>query len=324
MRSRQLECFVCICETGSITRAAAKLNIAQPALGVQLRTLEQEFGAKLLMRSPAGTVPTAAGRLFLDEARNILRKIDDLKRRLREVEGKKPQSVRIGMPASLTGHLASRLLGTAKIEIPSLRISIVEGPSNLLVQQLRTGSLDMAAAFEARTDGELVARPVLRETLYLVAATGSKLAQKKGPVRLRQLRDVDLTMPGEGDVVRHIVTDMMRAHGMQARIAYPVSSMPAMIDVVAKSLACAVLPASAVAREVEEGKLITRRIIDPSLTRTLSIVQSAGLVATAELVQLGELMLSTLRRIGVENSRFEIHDGIRAGGKVKVRKAGRG
>src|SRR5689334_5435995 len=86
MRSRQLECFVCICETGSITRAAAKLNIAQPALGVQLRTLEQEFGAKLLIRSPAGTVPTAAGRLFLDEARNILRKLDDLKRRLREVE----------------------------------------------------------------------------------------------------------------------------------------------------------------------------------------------------------------------------------------------
>jgi LysR family nitrogen assimilation transcriptional regulator len=180
----------------------------------------------------------------------------------------------------------------------------------------------MAAAFEARTDGELVARPVLQETLYLVVATGSKLAQKKGPVRLRQLRDVDLTMPGEGDVVRHIVTEVMRAHGMQARIAYPVSSMPAMIDVVAKGLACAVLPASAVAREVEEGKLVTRRIIDPGLTRTLSIVQSVGLVVTAELVQLGELMLSTLHRIGSENSRFEIHDGIRTSGKVRTARRG--
>jgi hypothetical protein len=80
----------------------------------------------------------------------------------------------------------------------------------------------------------------------------------------------------------------MRAHGMQARIAYPVSSMPAMIDVVAKGLACAVLPASAVTREVEDGRLVTRRIIDPSLTRTLSIAQSAGLVATPELVQLGD------------------------------------
>jgi LysR family nitrogen assimilation transcriptional regulator len=104
---------------------------------------------------------------------------------------------------------------------------------------------------------------------------------------------------------------------MQARIAYPVSSMPAMVDVVAKGLACAVLPASAVAREVEDGKLITRRIIDPGLMRTLSIVQSAGLVATPELVQLGDLMLSTLRRIGSENSRFEIHDGLRPGKKVR-------
>jgi LysR family transcriptional regulator, nitrogen assimilation regulatory protein len=307
MRSRQLECFVCICETGSITRAAAQLNVAQPALGVQLRALEREFGAKLVERTPAGTVPTPAGRLFLDEARNILRRIEDLKHRLREIDEKKPQVVRVGMPASMTGYLASRLFGRAKAELPSLQISMVEGPSNRLIEQLRGGTLDLAVAFEAATDVDLTAQPVLSETLCLVVAAGSRLARQR-PIRLKDLRDIDLTMPGEGDVVRKIVTDVMKAHGMLPNIAYPVSSMPAMIDVVVKGLACAVLPAGAVEREVAESALVVRQIVDPSLIRSLSIVQSRGKVSTPDMSRLVEMIDTTLRQIGAEKSRFEIYE----------------
>lgn len=307
MRSRQLECFVCICETGSITRAAARLNIAQPALGVQLRALEREFGTKLVVRTTAGTVPTPAGRLFLDEARNILHRIDDLKRRLREIETKKPQLVRVGMPASMTAYLASRLFGRVKAELPTLQIAMVEGPSNRLVEQLRGGALDLAVAFEATADDELSAQPVLSETLYLVVAAGSALARLR-PIRLREMRGIDLTMPGEGDVVRRIVTNVMGAHGMQPNIAFPVSSMPAMVDVVVKGLACAVLPVGAVEREIAEGTLIARRIVDPSLIRSLSIVQSRGKVTTPEIARLVEMIDATLQQIGTEDPRFEMHD----------------
>jgi LysR family nitrogen assimilation transcriptional regulator len=306
MRSRQLECFVTICETGSITRAAAKLNIAQPALGVQLRALEREFGAKLVLRTPAGTAPTAAGRLFLDEARNILRRIENLKSRLHEIETKKPQVVRVGMPASMTGHLASRLFGRAKTEIPSLQLSIVEGPSNRLIEQLRSGALDLAVAFESATNSEFTAKPVLSETLCLVVAAGSRLARRV-PIRLKDIRDIDLTMPGEGDVVRQIVTRVMQANGMRPNIAYPVSSMPAMIDVVVKGLACAILPAGAVARQVAEGALFVRPIVDPSLVRILSIVRDNGTVATADFNRLVDLVELILLQIGNENPYFELH-----------------
>lgn len=307
VRSRQLECFICVCETGSITRAAVKLNIAQPALGVQLRALEREFGAKLVERTPAGTVPTAAGQLFLDESRNILRRIESLKLRLREIDEDKPQVVRVGMPASMTGYLASRLFGRAKAELPSLQIFMVEGPSNVLVEQLRSGTLDVAVAFETVADAEFTSRPVLSETLCLVVAAGSRLA-RQAPIRLKDLRNIDLTMPGEGDVVRQIVTSVMKkAHDMVPNIAYPVSSMPAMIDVVVKGLACAILPAGAVQREVAEGKLVVRQIVDPSLMRTLSIILSQGMVATPDFTRLVEIVDDTLRQIGADNLHFQVH-----------------
>lgn len=305
MRSRQLECFVCICETGSITRAAAKLNIAQPALGVQLRALEQEFGARLVTRNSAGTVPTAAGALFLDEARKILARLAELKRRLREIEDRQPLAVRVGMPASLTGHLTGRLLARVRDAIPTLHLSIVEGPSNQIVEQVQSGRLDVAVAFEARAAGDLWIEPILNESLCLIVASGSRHARVKS-IDLAALRGIDLTMPGEGDVVRRILKDTMRAHGMQPRIVYPVTSMPAMIDIVLEGLACAVLPAGAVAREMAEGKLIARPIVRPDLKRTLSLVRSAEAPTAPEFAKLCALIGETLRQIGAENSHFEL------------------
>jgi LysR family transcriptional regulator, nitrogen assimilation regulatory protein len=310
MRSRQLECFVCICETGSITRAAAKLNIAQPALGVQLRALEQEFGARLVTRNSAGTAPTAAGALFLDEARKILARLAELKRRLREIEDRQPLSVRVGMPASLTGYLTGRLLARVRDALPSLHLSIVEGPSNQIVEQVQSGRLDVAVAFEARIAADLTIEPILNESLCLIVAAGSRHAKPK-PIELAALRGVDLTMPGEGDVVRRILKDTMRAHGMQPRIVYPVTSMPAMIDIVAEGLACAVLPAGAVAREMVEGKLIARPIVRPDLKRTLSLVRGAEAPAAPEFTKLCALIGETLRQIGAENEHFELFGGVK-------------
>lgn len=307
MRSRQLECFVCICETGSITRAAAKLNIAQPALGVQLRALEQEFGAKLVTRNSAGTVPTAAGALFLDEARKILARLAELKRRLREIEDRQPLAVRVGMPASLTGYLTGRLLARVRDAIPSLHLSIVEGPSNQIVEQVQSGRLDVAVAFEVRAAADLSIEPILNESLCLIVASGSRHARMK-PIELAALRGIDLTMPGEGDVVRRILKNTMRAHGMQPRIVYPVTSMPAMVDIVVEGLACAVLPAGAVAREMAEGKLIARPIVRPDLKRTLSLVRGAEAPAAPEFAKLYALIGETLRQIGAKNSHFELFD----------------
>ncbi len=66
MRFRQLECFERVCELGSITQAASTLNVAQTALGLQIRQLEDEMGCPLLSRTSRGVAPTDAGRIFLD------------------------------------------------------------------------------------------------------------------------------------------------------------------------------------------------------------------------------------------------------------------
>src|SRR5262245_41417102 len=91
MDTRRLKSFLKIVDTGSLTRAAAALNIAQPALSQQLQSLEAHFRQKLLIRSQQGVKPTEAGRVLYRHAQAILKQFDqaetDVKRSSTSLSG---------------------------------------------------------------------------------------------------------------------------------------------------------------------------------------------------------------------------------------------
>ena len=76
MDIRHLRYFLAIAELGSITRAAAQLNVAQPALSLHVKNMEAELGTQLLLRSKSGVTPTEAGHLLMQRARAILDDLD--------------------------------------------------------------------------------------------------------------------------------------------------------------------------------------------------------------------------------------------------------
>lgn len=305
MRSRQLECFVRVCELGSITKAAATLNIAQPALGAQIKALERELGVRLLARTVTGTTPTNAGSIFLEEAKYILRRLENLKRTLREVDANVPRTLRVGMPASLTGMLASRLLERVHASMPDLTVKIVENPSHVLVEHVQNGKLDMGLAFAVRPNPAVNGEPRLRESLYLITNPGSPHDRKR-PIPLREIVSIDLTMPGEGDVVRQLVDETLRRHKLTLRVAYPVDSMPAMKDVVARGLACAILPSSAVAREMQDGTLVARAITKPAISRTLFIIRPTDAAPNEMSRGLYEIVGQLLHDLSRESKAFDL------------------
>src|ERR1700716_3493379 len=86
MELRHLRYFLAVGEALSFTKAAARLRVAQPALSRQVQDLEDEIGVDLLRRSPRGVTLTAEGRLFLEEARELLKRTDDIGRALKETD----------------------------------------------------------------------------------------------------------------------------------------------------------------------------------------------------------------------------------------------
>src|SRR5688572_19913174 len=109
MRLRQLAAFIRVCQLGSITRAAADLNIAQPALGLQMRSLEAEFGAELIVRGPRGVRPTPAGDIVLAWAQDVLQSREGVRHKVREVAASAPSVLKLGLTPGVAAAISDRL-----------------------------------------------------------------------------------------------------------------------------------------------------------------------------------------------------------------------
>ena len=275
MRLRQLECYVRTCELGSISRAAEQLNVAQPALGLQIRNLELDFGATLLVRTSRGVSATPAGELMLEWARDVIARTRDVKERLRHLDRADVDVLTLGLSPSVTYLLGGAILEKSSREIDGLTLRIVEGLSHVIVKQVEEQRIDIALVTGPVRNREMEQTPVLREHLYLIGKAGSDA----GPVTLAAALALPLAMPGENDALRGIVESEARRLDLPLTTAYEISSIPAINALVARGMAYAILPYGAVRREIRTGELVARRIIQPDLSRTLCLVRPQGRAA---------------------------------------------
>lgn len=295
MRLRQLECFVRTCELGSISRAAEQLNIAQPALGVQIRNLEHEFGAELLTRTSRGVHPTLAGEALLDWARDTIARTRDVKLRLRSLAQTDIDRLRLGLSPSVTALLAGSIVEEVRRAIPELSLQLVEGLSHQLAQLIDTEQLDLALVSGPFDRNALAQTPLLRERLYLISAPGAEA----GPVRLADALALPLALPGENDAIRGLVEAEAAELDLPVTATYEITSIAAIKDLAARGMAHGILPYGGIHREVLARELAARPIVEPALSRTLHLVRKAGRTPGPRERQVEEMLktcLATLTR----------------------------
>jgi len=307
LRLRQLEYFIAVCEIGSITQAAAALHVAQPALGLQLFNLEQEFGTQLLNRTKRGVKPTPEGEIFLEEARFILARLRALKQRLGAGANPEVITISLGFPpslaSSLTRELASELLKFA----PQTRIRLVEDSSHNLARRLEEGEIDFALAFEVETSRPLHRIATLREPLYFVTPRGSAF-DVDGPIAFEKLYEMDLVMQSREGVVWKSLNHLMgqrRGRGAQVRIAYQVESTTVLKELILMNSAQSILPLATVRHEVDQGLLRARRVVDPEISRTLYIAYRMDRQLSEVETRLIEVLRQALARLRLEMPWFD-------------------
>jgi len=157
MELRHFRYFVAVADEGSVSEAArARLNTAQPSLSRQLRDLEHELGVALFERRVRGVELTAAGRLFLTYARQILKQTDDAVAAVRD----EPMRLRAGMISGLETQVLPQLTTLARAHAKAVEIEVVSAASTHLIQELRDGNLDLAFARPADHAVDLHFEPI--------------------------------------------------------------------------------------------------------------------------------------------------------------------
>jgi LysR family transcriptional regulator, nitrogen assimilation regulatory protein len=274
MELRQLRYFVAIAESGSFSRAAEKVFVAQSALSHQIAQLEHELGTALFHRSRRGIELTEAGQRFAPHAVSILRQTEEAVASARQTTDEPSGKVVFGIPHSASNALALPLLRAVRQRLPRVQLELTEELTGNLSQQLTTGQLNLAVLFDDGNLPEFEHTPLLSERMYLIEPA---VAGKKPPRRitLKQALSRPLVLPANPHGVRPII----EAAALQAGLASPqveadISSISILRTSLLAGLGRTLLPVMPLRQEVEAGLLWASEIVDPPLERVLAICWS--------------------------------------------------
>lgn len=237
-----LEYFLRTSELGSINRAAADLNVSQPAMSRHIAMLEQEMGGKLFTRTRNGVTLTSAGQLLADRARPLLRHYLMVKEQVGE---KVAGQLAIGVPQVLQNVVTSPFVISLAREHPNVALRIYDGVSNVLRDYLSAGALDLCIMpFEHTPNSSYTRRALVREPLVAIGNASSRLSSSQ-PLALTALNGVKLIMPGRANVLRQQVEHALTRKDMQFRLAVETDTLELCLEFARQGIGLTITPASA-------------------------------------------------------------------------------
>lgn len=272
MNLRQLKYFVKVVDAGNMTRAAEQLFVAQPALGMQIRQLEEDLGVALLERHSRGVSPTRAGTLLQIRALSILALVEEVRLEVSSCDREQSETVRLGLTPALMLVIGPELAVAVRERIPMLFLSLVEEMSHRLVDTLARGELELALAYDVPDQSRFSRTAMLQEDLVLATLPGPRAGE---PIPFADALEETLAMPEARDSVRELVLRSARDLGLEPRVAFEVRSIAAIKSLVRRGAAAGILPYASIHEEVRNGLMSARPIINPLLRRTLYLARAA-------------------------------------------------
>lgn len=279
MNLKQLEYFVHVAEQGSFSKAARLLEVAQPALSRQVRQLEVDLRETLLLRHGRGVALTEAGHRLLAHGQAILQSLALAREDMESARDTPVGRITIGLPPIIGRQLTLPLVEAFRQRLPRAQLVIVEGLSSHVVEWIGAGRVDVGLLYNPEAQAGLDIRPVLREPLCLIARAPRPVAgvvPQHGPLPLRELSGKALIVPERSHVIRRLLETQAAMMGLKLSIAWEVSSVGSIIDLVCAGLGHAVLTASAVAASGRADVLVARPLVDPPLTSVLCLAVASS------------------------------------------------
>lgn len=264
---RQIRYFKGVVEAGSFTKAADRLHVAQSALSLHVRRMEDDLGVQLLNREPYGVRATAAGMRLLEHANVILEQLAAAERDLRADRGLPSGCVSIGVPSGAARVLVPPLLSAGKTALPRVSLKIVEAMTGHLESWLLDRRIDLAVLY--RRPSDISAKDeIIHESFYLIGSVRLGTAREE-TVRLCDIKDLPLVLPsGEHSTHRSIAEEAAR-QGWRLRVEFELDSLASILAMVTDQEIYTVLTPAAFLTEWRTGKVHARRIVEPEVHRSV-------------------------------------------------------
>ena len=264
----QLRTILHVAELGSLSKAADRLRIAQPALSRQVRLLEEELGIRLFDRHGRGMVVTDAGKEVLRHAQRIMQELDEIRATVADEDAPLRGHVSIGMPPTVSDILSVPLVSAFQARHPEAKLRIVSAYSGYLLDWLHRGELDVAIMYETRPARSLRMEPLLEEVLFLIGPVASGLSADR-PVSFAEVAVLKLFLPSLGHGLRTILEKCAQIAGCRLEVPVEADSYSTLKNLVESGYGYTILPLAPIHRDVLAGRLVYAPIEAPTPSRRL-------------------------------------------------------
>lgn len=281
MDERRLRYFLAVVEEGGVTRAAARLHVAQPSLSQALRSLERELGVQLFQRVGRGLLISDAGRALIGPARQALISIDAARSAVGEVAATLRGTLRIAALPTLAVDPLADLLGRFRRAHPGVTVHVREPESAAGASTLvRDGEAEVALAHLPLREDGLLALDLGRQDLLFVLPPGEALAGDQGAaLPTSELHSIPLILSPPGTSTRLLLEQAFAAVGVTPSVAVETDSREAIVPLVLAGAGAALLPAP-LAREAQRRGAAVRPA-DPPIARRIGLLRRPGPLSPA-------------------------------------------
>lgn len=274
MLNNKLYTFLEVASCGSVSLAAKKLNLTQPAVSQQIRALEQEFGTKLYVRSEKGIILTATGEITFKYANRICNLYNSLREEIKNEKSRSSKLV-IGVTQTIEFSIVSEILAEFCTRNKGTHIKIVSDTIKNLYTKLKLYEVDLIIV-DGNVSLDNRYNRILLSTDYLVYVVGKNhpLANKS-MISMSKLREQSLILRTKGSSTRELFEaclESLNDNILNYNVVMEVDNIATIKSLVANGYGSTVLSHSVCAQEIKKGKLVVVPIENLSIVREINIV----------------------------------------------------
>jgi len=243
MELRHLRYFLEVGKQKSVTRAAETLHISQPALSKMIRSLEDEIGIPLMIRSNKQNEITDAGNVVIEYAQKMTSLMDEMNSTLNDLTHLKRGKIHIGLPPIIGSLFFPKVMAKFHRDYPNIEIKITEYGGARVVKSVEEGEFELGVAVLPIDEKELNVFPFLAEEMRLLVPYSHRYANRES-VELKELVDEEFIFYHEEFSLHDIMRKKFINEGFEPKILFKTSQWDFMTEMVAAQMGVTILPES--------------------------------------------------------------------------------
>lgn len=289
MRFLHLTYFLAAAKSNSFAAAARSVRIAQPAFSLHIRAFEEELGVPLFIRSNRGVCLTKAGKDMVAHAEAILRHAKQAKEDVLSKKDDLVGEVSISISPSISTIMLGDLFKEVEKRYPKIDLKITDVIRNTAGKMVESGKLDFGLIPAASNLTNVNIKPAISQDLYIVGKNTHEILKKNG-CSFCDLSKIPLTMGSRKTQLRKDLEYIATSENRNLNIKYEQDSFEAKKSIILAGLAYTVVPYAMFSHEIIDKTLTATKIINPSISRTLSFTWSQNIQLSQAALAVKDIM----------------------------------